>query len=114
MPKVPPFYLDWLITNVIYDGRLNQLPALLGIFNPERYAAPATVELVPAWLRFLESRRLITRELRIKKLHTLRALYNDLLKVVKNTLPDPVLRRALKDSWENAEAGPVDFPTATK
>ena len=40
-----------------YDTLQRYFGRLMGIINPQRYKIAATFELVPAWLRFLESRR---------------------------------------------------------
>lgn len=74
------------------------LAELLNFINPQYYKATATLELVPAWLRFLESRRLIEAEQREQTLSELRGLDTEFLKVVKNH-SDPVLRRAMENWW---------------
>lgn len=70
------------------------LAKLLGFLSSRYYEAVATFELVPAWLRFLESRRLIEADQRLQTLQALRGLDTDLLKVLQ-TNPDPALARAV-------------------
>jgi hypothetical protein len=75
------------------------LADLLHFINPQYYKATATLELMPAWLRFLESRRLIDAEQREQILSELRGLDTEFLKVVKNH-PDPALRLAI-ENWRS-------------
>ncbi len=77
------------------------LADLLYFINPQYYKATATLELVPAWLRFLESRQLIDAEQREQTLLELRGLDTEFLKVVKNH-PDPALRLAMENWRGNA------------
>jgi hypothetical protein len=79
------------------------LGGLLQFINPQHYKATATFELVPAWLRFLESRQLIDDEQRAKTLLELRPLSNDLLKVLRLYRDDPTLEAAVQ-RWQD-EAG---------
>jgi len=75
------------------------LGELLHLFNPQYYKATTTLELVPAWLRFLESRHLIDAEQREQTLSELWGLDTEFLKVVENH-SDPALRRAMED-WRS-------------
>ena len=75
------------------------LGELLGFINPQHYKATATLELIPAWLRFLESRRLIDAKQRQQTLAELRGLDTEMLKVLKN-YPDPALRVAM-ENWRS-------------
>lgn len=75
------------------------LGELLGFFNPQHYKAVATFELIPAWLRFLEARRLIDPQQRRQTLADLRGLDTELLKILKN-YPDPALREAM-ENWRS-------------
>jgi hypothetical protein len=72
---------------------------LLSFINPQYYKATATLELIPAWLRFLESRQLITADQYEQTLADLRGLDTELGKVVNN-YSDPALRTAL-DDWRS-------------
>ena len=75
------------------------LADLLNFINPQYYKATATLELIPAWLRFLASRQLITAEQGEQTLADLRGLDTEFGKVVKNH-SDPALRTAL-DHWRS-------------
>ncbi len=75
------------------------LAGLLGFINPQYYKAAATLELVPAWLRFLESRQLITSEQHQEVLADLRGLDTEFLKGVQNH-SDPALREAMAN-WRS-------------
>jgi hypothetical protein len=75
------------------------LGELLGFINPQHYKATATLELIPAWLRFLESRQLIDANQHQQTLAGLRGLDTEMLKVLKN-YPDPALREAM-ENWRS-------------
>jgi hypothetical protein len=75
------------------------LGEMLGFINPQYYKATATLELIPAWLRFLESRQLINAGQHEQTLADLRGLDTELLKVLKN-YPDPTLRVAM-ENWRS-------------
>ena len=89
-------YLSWY-TRPDRNSLDRFLAELLNFINPQYYKATATLELVPAWLRFLESRRLIDPEQREQTLSELRGLDTEFLKAVKNH-SDPALRRAM-ENW---------------
>ena len=72
------------------------LGKLLNFLFPQRYKAAAMMELIPAWLRFLESHELIDKAQREKTLLDLRELTNGLLKAWEGYLADPALRDGLK------------------
>jgi hypothetical protein len=75
------------------------LADLINFFNPQYYKAATTLELTPAWLRFLESRGLITTEQREQTLANLSGLDTEFGKVVKDH-SDPALRLAM-DNWRS-------------
>src|SRR5262249_24619837 len=77
------------------------LAGLLGFLNGLYHTAAALFELMPAWLRFLESRRLIDAERRMKTVEELLPLHAQLLQVWTNYKDDPALLRA-------AQAWPAD------
>jgi hypothetical protein len=79
------------------------LAQLFNFINPQYYKAAATFELVPAWLRFLESRQIIDAQQRTKTLFELRGLDTELLKVLERHLPDPALSIGVRRWRENAE-----------
>jgi hypothetical protein len=76
------------------------LGGLLQFINPQQYRAAATFELIPAWLRFLESRQLIDAGQRTKTLLELRDLGDELLKVLQRYPDDPTLEAALQ-RWQD-------------
>lgn len=73
------------------------LATLVDFMSGRYHQAVATFELVPAWLRFLESRRLIDADQRARTLRELRGLDTEMLKVFK-THADPALARAI-EQW---------------
>ena len=72
------------------------LARLVGFMNSLHHIAAALFEIVPAWLRFLESRRLIDNQQHAKTLEELRPLHSDLLKLMKSYTDDPTLCHALQ------------------
>jgi hypothetical protein len=76
------------------------LADLLYFINPQYYKAATTFELVPAWLRFLESRRLVDAQQRTKTMLELRGLDTELLKVWRQHSADPALQRGL-EGWRD-------------
>ena len=81
------------------------LARLLGFINPQHYKAAATLELVPAWLRFLESRQLLDAPRRSKTLLDLCGLDTELLKVWKKYPSDPALQQGMERWREYAGIG---------
>ena len=79
------------------------LAQLLDFINPQHYKAATTLELIPAWLRFLESRQLINSRHRAQTLQELRGLDQDLLRVWGPDPADPALRWAMEGWWEQAQ-----------
>ena len=79
------------------------LVGLLGMINQLYHRAAAFFEIIPAWLRFLETRRLIDAEVRARALGDLAYLADDLCNAFENYPDDPSPRRAL-EAWR-AEAG---------
>jgi hypothetical protein len=61
------------------------------------------MELVPAWLRFLESRQLIDAQQRKKTLNELRGLDAELLKIWQQYPADPALRQGMEHWQDSAE-----------
>jgi hypothetical protein len=70
------------------------------ILSAHYYEAVTALEVVPAWLRFLETRQLITADQRARTLQALRGLDTELLKILK-TYPDPALAYAIEQWREN-------------
>jgi hypothetical protein len=75
---------------------------LLNLFSWQTYKAAAIFELLPAWLRFLESRGLIDPQQHAKTLHELDGMAADMVKVLSNYPSDPALRLAAERWRENA------------
>jgi len=76
------------------------LGGLLGFINPQYYKAAATFELVPAWLRFLESHQFIDDQQHQKTLRDLRRLVPQLLKLWEHHPSDPALQVGTEQAWE--------------
>lgn len=79
------------------------LAQLLNFINPQHYKVLATVELIPAWLRFLEARQLIDARQRVQTLEDLAALLPDLRNIYDQYAADPAMQTALH-GW-HATAG---------
>jgi hypothetical protein len=99
-PKPKTRYPDhWLCPD---RGTLDRfLAQLLGFLSGRYHEAVVTVEMIPAWLRFLESRRLVDADQREETLQNLRGLDTELLKVVKDH-SDPALARAV-EQWREGQ-----------
>ena len=67
------------------------LAETMHFLNPATYAAAATFQAVPAWLRFLESRRLISSDLRRRVADELLPLHATLLRIWQEYRDDPTL-----------------------
>jgi hypothetical protein len=83
------------------------LGSLLQILNQLYYQAAAVFELLPAWLRFLESRHLIDATLRVRTLSDLASLTEPLCKLFGNFADDPTLHQALLSWHEDAAKEPL-------
>lgn len=75
----------------------------LQIFNLKAYEEAALAQIIPSWLRFLESRGLIDAELRARSLRDLQQIPTDLLQLLKTNVPDPAIDEVLRP-W-NEEIG---------
>jgi hypothetical protein len=82
------------------------LGGLLQLLNQLYYHAAAVFELLPAWLRFLESRHLIDAALRVQTLRDLESLLEPLCQVGSNFADDPTLHQALLRWREDAAQEP--------
>ncbi len=69
-------------------------------FNPQRYQTAAAVELVPAWLRFLELRGLINAGEHTQTRQALEPIYASLSQLWEKHLEDPSLRQNLQ-AWQD-------------
>jgi hypothetical protein len=70
------------------------MAGLLGMMNQLYYHAAAAFEVIPAWLRFLESRGLIDAEMRARTLSDLAGLADHLRLAFDNFDGDPAPRQA--------------------
>lgn len=73
------------------------LVGLLHFLNTQYYPLAATYELMPSWLRFLESRRLIDATKRVQALDELQDLHQDMLRLFENYKTDPGLYAAVQN-----------------
>ena len=71
----------------------------LHFFSPRYHTVAATMEMIPAWLRFLESRQLIDAQEHAATLNGLAKLHGDLLELWKKYPDDPALYPAALDAW---------------
>jgi hypothetical protein len=67
-----------------------------GFMAAQHHKAAALFEVIPAWLRFLQSKKLIDDEQRARTLEELRPLHASVLKVMENYTEDPTVYRSLK------------------
>jgi len=78
------------------------LSRLLDFANGLYHRAAAFFEIIPPWLRFLESRQLIDGNIRARLLGELPGLNDSLVEFFKDYPDDPVLHRAMSGWRENA------------
>jgi hypothetical protein len=69
---------------------------MCGFMSAQHHKAAALFGVVPAWLRFLQSKNLIDDVQRARTLEELRPLHADLLKLMEDYTEDPTLCRSLK------------------
>lgn len=75
------------------------LAKLLHFLNWQYYQATALFELIPSWLRFLESQQLISASAREKSLRDLHDIKPQLVSIWQKSVPDPALQSAI-ENWE--------------
>ena len=80
------------------------LAELMGMLSGRYHAAAALFQAMPAWLRFLESRRLIDAATHEKVLADLRPLHSTLLRIWKSYGEDPFLYRQ-GQAWPGPQTG---------
>jgi hypothetical protein len=80
------------------------LAGMLNLIGPQHHVAAATLELMPAWLRFLESRSLLTAEQRGAALADLHKLVVEAAPIWKRSVSDPSLGANIRLAWERAQA----------
>jgi hypothetical protein len=78
------------------------LAGMLNIISPQHYYAAATLELTPAWLRFLEAHGLLTAEQRATALDELRGLVAEAAPIWKQRTGDPSVGRNIQLAWDRA------------
>lgn len=77
----------------------------MNFINPQWYKAAVTFELIPAWLRFLESRGLIDTEQHTKSHREVGKLVPSLRQIWERHLEDPSLQHGLQVYWGQVENG---------
>jgi hypothetical protein len=80
-------------------GRLEHyLAGMLGMMNQLHHRAAALFEIIPPWLRFLESRRLIDAAAGVRALEELAPLADKLRRILAAFPDDPAPLRAI-EAW---------------
>jgi hypothetical protein len=74
---------------------------MFGFMSAQHHKTAGLFGVVPAWLRFLQSKNLIDDVQRARTLEELRPLHADLLKLMEDYTEDPTLHRSLKE-WPDA------------
>jgi hypothetical protein len=85
------------------------LAGFMGMFNNLYHTAAALFEVIPAWLRFLESRGLIDADRRRKTVEELRPLHAQLLRLWETYPQDPTLSRTAQ-AWPADAAKGLSIP----
>lgn len=78
------------------------LAGMLNFISARDYEAAATLELTPAWLRFLEARSLLTAEQREAASQELRQLVADATPIWDQRTSDPTVGSNIRLAWEHA------------
>jgi hypothetical protein len=78
------------------------LAGMLNFVSPQYYEAIVTLELMPAWLRFLERQGLLTAEQHAQALNDLRRLVSDLAPIWEQRGADPAVGPNVQLAWEQA------------
>ena len=84
----------------------NFLAGKLQPLNHQPHKVAAMAELVPAWMRFLQTQGLVDAKLRRETLESLKPLAGDLLKPFENFHSDPTLREGIERWSEDADKEP--------
>jgi hypothetical protein len=112
-----PSLLDKMLTKGIQKAKKQPIPKhilcpdaatldvffgrLLDFINPQYYKLAATIELIPAWLKFLETRQLIDKMLYDETIQNIRAnLIKTVLDTYDHAIPDPFLKKNLVSIWQ--------------
>ena len=80
------------------------LGEMMNFINPQFYKAAATFELLPAWLRFLESRDLIDAAQHRETRQQLQSLVPSMRQIWENRLDDRNLLQGFQRYWESEES----------
>ena len=99
LPKPPPPAHPLCPERVTLDAYLS---GLLRMMSQGHYAAASLFQAIPAWLHFLESRRLIDADTSRKVTAELRPLHDSLLRIYKQHTDDPTLYRQ-EQAWPAEE-----------
>jgi hypothetical protein len=107
--RPPEFYMsgdensvNWLCPDCeTFDHFLS---GLFHFLNDQPYKAAATFEILPFWLRFLETRQLLSAPLHEKTSHELRQLATHLRELFRKISADPALHAAMNTWDENTKA----------
>jgi len=78
----------------------------LDFFSARYHTVAATMEIIPAWLRFLESRQLVDSREHHGTLRDLAGLQADLLRLWNNHPGDPSLHPASERAWQELQSKP--------
>jgi hypothetical protein len=90
LPKPPPPAHPLCPERVTFDAFLAKM---LGPFSMQMHVLAAVFQAIPAWLRFLESRRMIDADTRRKVANELSPLHVTLTPIFENYRDDPILAR---------------------
>jgi hypothetical protein len=77
------------------------LAGMLNFISPQYYEAATTLELLPAWLRFLEAKSLLTMEQHAAALSDLRKLVSDAAPIWEQRTADPAVGPNIRREWES-------------
>ena len=91
-PKPHPLCPDKVTLEKFFANQLN--------YQPQPYQVAATFTLIPAWLRFLQSRQLIDGKQQEDTLNELQSMAADLQQYFVNFTDDPTMKTAVK-SWND-------------
>jgi hypothetical protein len=106
LPKPPPPAHPLCPERVTLDVFLS---GMLGALNMLVHPSAAVFQAIPAWLRFLESRRLIDADVRRKVGNDLLPLHATLSKYWQSYQDDPILGRQGQAWPADAARGPAEF-----
>ncbi|HEY3230223.1 MAG TPA: SEC-C metal-binding domain-containing protein [Roseiflexaceae bacterium] len=76
------------------------LGGMLNFISPQYYEAAATLELTPAWIRFLETHVLLTTEQRATALDDVRGLVAEAAPIWERSIAYPSVGRNIQLAWE--------------